>query len=421
MTNKKLLSSFLTITLALSSVTSLGVVVSEAKTSADFTDLNNLDEATKKKFDALIAAGIFDGVSDGTFGVKEEMNRAQFAKVAALIFNLKVDASTTTSSFSDVQSDSYALPYIEALKAAGITTGTTSTTFNPTGNVTKEQLAAFLVRGLGMENEAEKSQGTSDKTVSDWAKGYVALALEKKLLATDSGGNFGGRAPAIREQLVSGAFESKKLVEVIQPLKVSGAEFISGNKLELTLTAQIDLASIDLSKITINGVPLDSNLDSFDLSEDKKTIIIKLHNGFQLDSTKTPVIVVNGLKTLFGNELKNDNKVPIPVKITEPPYNPKPEPPVEQPNNPEPEAPVEQPNEPKPEEPVEQPNKPKPEEPVEQPNEPKPEEPVEQPNEPKPEEPVEQPSNPNPEEPIEQPNNPKPEEPVEQPNEPNLD
>ena len=353
MKNKKLLSSFLTITLALSSATTIGVVVSEAKTSADFTDLKDLDEATKSKFDALIAAGIFDGVSDSSFGIKDEMNRAQFAKVAALIFNLKVDQSITTSSFTDVPSDSYALPYIEALKVAGITTGTTPTTFNPAGNVTKEQLATFLVRGLGMENEAQNFQGSIDNTVSDWAQGYVALALENKLLAANADGGFGGRKPAVRDQLASGAFESKKMVEILQPLEVSGAEFMLGNNLKLTLTTQIDSASIDLSKITINGVPLDSKLDSFDLSEDKKTIIIKLHNGFQLDSAKKPVIVVNGLKTLFGNEVKNNGEVPIPVKVTEAPNKPNPKPPVEQPNNPNPEQPVEQPNNPNPEPPVE--------------------------------------------------------------------
>ena len=32
------------------------------KTSADFSDLKDLDAATKAKFDALISAGVFDGV-----------------------------------------------------------------------------------------------------------------------------------------------------------------------------------------------------------------------------------------------------------------------------------------------------------------------------------------------------------------------
>jgi len=152
------------------------------KTSADFTDLKDLDAVTKAKFDAMIEAGVYDGIGEGKFGLTDEMTRAQFAKVAALIFGLKVDSSLQTSSFIDVKADAangYALPYIEAVKAAGITDGYGNGIFDPSGKVTKEQLAAFLVRGLGWEKDVYGSAHV-EGSVSDWAKGYVALALAKK-------------------------------------------------------------------------------------------------------------------------------------------------------------------------------------------------------------------------------------------------
>jgi cell division septation protein DedD len=191
-----------------------------AKTSADFTDLKDLDAATKAKFDALISAGVFDGVSEGTFGLKDEMNRAQFAKVAALIYGLKVDSSLTTSSFSDVKSDGpggYALPYIEAIKAAGITEGYGNGTFNPAGSVTKEQLATFLVKGLGQNKEAQALPGVKDESVSDWAKGYVQLALQLKLLDNGEDGKFGGKSNATRDLLVTGAYEAKEQFVKLNP------------------------------------------------------------------------------------------------------------------------------------------------------------------------------------------------------------
>ncbi|MBA9086013.1 hypothetical protein FHR92_002485 [Fontibacillus solani] len=324
--NKKFFIWFTALTLGLTSATSIGAGVSEAKTSADFSDLKDLDAATKAKFDAMIQAGIFNGVSETSFGLKEEMNRAQFAKVAALIFGLNVDQNLKTSSFSDVKADDpgngYALPYIEAVKRAGITDGVGSGKFDPSGNVTKEQLAAFLVRGLGLNAEAQSTPGISDTTVSDWAKGYVQLALQQKLLGNSLDGTFGGKKEASRELLASGAYESAKTFEATQPLEVSGADFLAGNKLELTLTVGIAADSVDLSKITINGVPLDLKLDSYELSEDKKTIIIKLRQGFKLDTSKKPVIVVKDLKTLLGNEVKNEESKPIPVKVTEPPVTP---------------------------------------------------------------------------------------------------
>ncbi|GBG10678.1 hypothetical protein PAT3040_05430 [Paenibacillus agaridevorans] len=196
-----------------SSALAFGPDQAEAKTSADFTDLKDLDAATKAKFDAMISAGIFEGVGDGTFGLKDQMNRAQFAKVAALIYGLKVDDKLKTSSFSDVKTDDpsngYALPYIEAIKKAGITDGMGDGRFNPAGDVTKEQLATFLIRGLGKDDEAKKEEGVNDSTVSDWAKGYVDLALQLKLLANGADGKFGGTSSATRDLLVLGAYEAK--------------------------------------------------------------------------------------------------------------------------------------------------------------------------------------------------------------------
>src|ERR1700730_17973146 len=115
---KKSLSVILSSAMALSMLSSVSFGAT-TKTSADFTDLKDLTADQKVKFDAMISAGIFDGVATGTFGLNDKMNRAQFAKVAALIFQLDVDTTLKTSSFSDVKVDDpangYALPYIEAV------------------------------------------------------------------------------------------------------------------------------------------------------------------------------------------------------------------------------------------------------------------------------------------------------------------
>ncbi|WP_167859249.1 S-layer homology domain-containing protein [Paenibacillus cymbidii] len=187
-------------------------ILESTKSSADFSDLKDLDAATKAKFDALISAGVFDGIEDGKFAPRDEMNRAQFAKVAALIFGLKVDDSLKTTSFSDVNSDDaangYALPYIEAIRKAGITDGMGDGQYNPAGKVTKEQLATFLVRALGQDKEARNAPGTGDNTVSDWAKGYVSLAIQLKLLSNGADGKFGGTDNVKRDLLVLTTYDT---------------------------------------------------------------------------------------------------------------------------------------------------------------------------------------------------------------------
>ncbi|MCS7459967.1 S-layer homology domain-containing protein [Paenibacillus doosanensis] len=262
---KKSLSTILSLAMAFSMFSSVafGEEAEAAKTSADFSDLKDLDAATKAKFDAMISAGIFDGVSEGTFGLKDQMNRAQFAKVAALVFKLKVDTSLKTSSFNDVKADDpangYALPYIEAVKAAGITDGYAEGEYNPAGEVTKEQLAAFLLRGLKLDSDAKATPGVSDSTVSDWAKGYVALALEKKLLTNNSDGTFGGTTAATRDLLVLGSYEAKQQYKPDFNGKYAIASLKATDAKELTLELNGALSADDAKNLKIE-VKKDGNV-----------------------------------------------------------------------------------------------------------------------------------------------------------------
>ncbi|MDU0204497.1 S-layer homology domain-containing protein [Paenibacillus sp. MAH-36] len=211
---KKSLSVIVSSAMAVTLFASVALGATGAKSSADFSDLNGLDAGTKAKFDAMISAGIFDGVSNGVFGLHDKMNRAQFAKVAALIFGLKVNSTLQVSSFSDVSSsdpaNGYALPYIEALKAANLTDGFGQGTYNPAGEVTKEQLAAFLLRGLNKDAQAKGTTGVNDNTVSSWAKGYAALAIQLNLLSNQADGTFGGTQPATRDLLVTSSYAAKQ-------------------------------------------------------------------------------------------------------------------------------------------------------------------------------------------------------------------
>ncbi len=136
------------------------------KTSADFSDLKDLDAATRAKFDALIAAGVFEGSSGNALG-SDEMNRAQFAKVAALILGVAENHPSNTSGFQDVPTDGYALLYIEAIKKARLIDGTGA--FNPSGNITKEQLATFLAK-LPNSNSVPKPVPDTGLTSPDAAK-----------------------------------------------------------------------------------------------------------------------------------------------------------------------------------------------------------------------------------------------------------
>jgi hypothetical protein len=77
--------------------------------------------------------------------------------------------------------------------------------------VSRQELATFLIRGLGLDEAAKKAAPIADSTVDDWAKGYVALALEKNIMTKQDDGTFGGNTSATRRMLALASYEAKKL------------------------------------------------------------------------------------------------------------------------------------------------------------------------------------------------------------------
>ncbi|MNX41071.1 Cell surface protein precursor [compost metagenome] len=290
---------------------SIPVTQAAAKTSADFSDLKDLDAATKAKFDAMISAGIFDGVQEQQFGLQEQMNRAQFAKIAALILKLEVNSDLKTSSFKDVKGDDpangYALPFIEALKKAGITQGDGSSAFfNPSGNVTKEQLAAFLVRALNIPTSNTNHNDDHGK-VSAWASRYVETALQYKLIVLEQN-NPGWQSNANRGDLVLSSYEAKTQLD---PLKLVSASVTEQHELTLSFSASLQESQVDLSKILIGGKALDKTKAHFKLSEDGKTLTIIFDEPLSPELLSQPAISINGLESITKKQLKTDTPVPV--------------------------------------------------------------------------------------------------------------
>jgi hypothetical protein len=159
------------------------------------------DLTAQQKFDALAAKGIFAGI-DGQAALDQNMNRAQFARVAALILGLdgigNPDTRVVTEKpFSDVALGTWYSEEIAAAKQAGILVGNTDSTFNPRGDVSVQELAVIVAKQLGL-NPVE---GARVDGAADWAAGYIR-AVQNAGITFPS--NY--TEPATRQQLTSLAF-----------------------------------------------------------------------------------------------------------------------------------------------------------------------------------------------------------------------
>ncbi|NOV01829.1 S-layer homology domain-containing protein [Paenibacillus planticolens] len=238
----KKLTMIATAAIAFSLITSAALThpaSAAGKTSADFTDLSSIDASLKAKIDAMLATDIFEGVSDNTFGITQNMTRAQFAKVATLIYDIPVDSAVKVSSFSDVRADDpangWAIPYIEAAKKAGLIDGVTDTTFVPGDSVTAGQLDTLLLKGLGKKVNV---------TGSPWYSDAVKQATELGIHPTGKSGD----QPANRADLVQSSYSAQQAFDNRTLISITKVQPSSDNKqVQVSLNTKVDTAKATLT------------------------------------------------------------------------------------------------------------------------------------------------------------------------------
>jgi len=149
----------------------------------------------------LYSAGVTTGcitTNPMRYCPEDNVTRAQMA-----VFLLRgVHGSTYTppavgasTSFTDVSTSHWAAAFIKQLAAEGITTGCTATTFCPEDQVTREQMAVFLLRakhgGSGYTPPAVgTSTGFADVPTSSWAAAWIKQLAAEGITTLPAGSNY---------------------------------------------------------------------------------------------------------------------------------------------------------------------------------------------------------------------------------------
>lgn len=131
---------------------------------ADFPDVPR-ENVHQTSIGAIAHAGITQGFPDGTYRPREFVTRGQMATFLAKGLDLPAGDAT----FSDVPPDYVHADAIAALADSGITEGFPDGTFRPNAQVKRDQMAAFLARGIPLPRElpCPGSDGASASTSSD--------------------------------------------------------------------------------------------------------------------------------------------------------------------------------------------------------------------------------------------------------------
>lgn len=139
--------------------------------------------------EALASRGIINGKTENTFEPEATMTRAEFATIIVQGLGLKPE---TNNKFTDVAAGEWYAPYVGTANTYGIVNGSTETTFNPNGTITKQEAAAIVVRAAklcGMNTELDGvavrdilSQFTDYVKTYEWARESLAFCYREDIL-----------------------------------------------------------------------------------------------------------------------------------------------------------------------------------------------------------------------------------------------
>ncbi|MGM9925496.1 MAG: S-layer homology domain-containing protein [Bacillus sp. (in: firmicutes)] len=307
---KKLMAMTATATLVAGAVAPLA-------SAASFTDVA---PKYKEAVDFVVSKGV-KGFSETQFGVNENITRADAAVMLAKVLGLDTE-NAPASGFTDVPAR--AAKEVNALKAAGITSGKTATQFGAHDLITRGELAVWIQRGFDLIGENEVP-------FTDVAKQYkeaVAALVDNGVTNGISETQFGTYQNAKRGDyaiLLLSAFEASNNSK-------APAYEVKSNEIELTSTDSsvfnnlFDGTVLDFGSTDVTVTDVDFVSDNEDLIVDTDSIkegtvaINTKYNGNTAIYVDTVTVNVDGTDETFELDL-NDLQVNVTLKAQDSTYN----------------------------------------------------------------------------------------------------
>lgn len=156
----------------------------------------------------LVEYEVLGGYSDGTFKPKNNITRAEFAKMVCQASGWSL-TRPASSSFTDVETGHWAYAYIETAKEHGVTGGYPGGIFKPGANITRAEICKMLVAAGNISLDSSGAN-FGDVDAGHWARDYVMTARNYDLVRGYPGnlfmpGSLANRAEAAK--MIYNAYE----------------------------------------------------------------------------------------------------------------------------------------------------------------------------------------------------------------------
>lgn len=188
----------------------------------NFTDING--HWAKEHILFAVSRGLFSGTSETTFSPNTTLTRGMFVTALGRLAGIN-PADYQNRKFTDVKADAYYAPYVNWAASKGIVGGTTSTTFAPDSNITREQMAVIMKNyadkmGYSIPKTLEAVTFADNAQISSWAKDAVKAMQQAGVLSGKENNRFDPQGNATRAEA---ATVLHRFVEiVIDPQSANG-------------------------------------------------------------------------------------------------------------------------------------------------------------------------------------------------------
>lgn len=175
-----------------------------ATTAQTFTDVQT--HWAKNAIEAAVSEGLFSGTSATTFSPNTGVNRGMAVTVlgrAARAVGAPVYAS---EKFTDVAYNDYFAPYVGWAAQNGVVSGLSASTYGPSQNVTREQLAVMIAgyaqkTGKQLKQENAPQAFADAAEISSWAADAVETMQTSGLMTGKNGNRFDPKGVLTRAEL----------------------------------------------------------------------------------------------------------------------------------------------------------------------------------------------------------------------------
>ncbi|MGN4614866.1 S-layer homology domain-containing protein [Bacillus cereus group sp. MYBK71-2] len=277
-----------------------GVVAPVAASASEnaFPDVQSGQWYTKA-INEMAAKKIISGMEDGTFGLGQDVTRAQVATFMVKAKDIKTGSTNTP--FTDVNEKDWFAPYVSAAEANKIMAGLGDNKFGPNEKLTRAQMAQLLVNAYGFKADANNKVTFNDIDGLSWATAKSSIETLASLgLVTGYGdGTFQPNKVVSREEAAQFIYNA---MNYKQPeAKVVSATPINAKQVEVKFGTEVNVDTKDLEAAKKLFTLGDKELTAVEVAKDNKTVVLTFN---EVHGIEDAVLVVNPIATKADAKVK---------------------------------------------------------------------------------------------------------------------